>query len=94
MTELNSATHNGRRVLQRVEPEQTIARLYLEVRKLHERIQTVLDQYVQADCARCNIPEGVLRGMRLAPFNHRNCLCAWLKDEHENIAPIPAPPAE
>jgi hypothetical protein len=94
MTDLNGATHGGRRVLKRVEPQQTIARLYIQVRRLHEEIQALLDQFAASDCKRCNIPEGVLRGMRLAPFNNRNCLCAWLKDEHENIAPIPAPPAE
>jgi hypothetical protein len=78
-------SHNGRRVLKRVEPQQTIGQLHTKIRALQEEIQTLLDSLVEADRAQCGggIPAAVIRGMRLAPYHNRACLCAWLKDEHE-----------
>jgi hypothetical protein len=85
MTETEAAAHNGRRVLKTVEPMQTIERLNTKIRQLHEEIQTLLDSLVEADRQQCssNIPAGVLRGLRLTPYHNRTCLCAWLKDQHE-----------
>jgi hypothetical protein len=75
--------HNGRRVLKRVEPQLTIGQLHTKIRALHEEIQTLLDGLVEADRKQCGIPPAVIRGLRLNPYYHRPCLCAWLKDEHE-----------
>lgn len=77
--------YKGHRVLRQTEPMETIGQLYTKVRALQEEVQTLLDCLVEADRAQCggNLPAAVIRGMRLAPYHNRACLCSWLKDEHE-----------
>jgi hypothetical protein len=80
-----SAPFNGRRVLKRVESQPTIGQLCTKVRALHEEMQTLLDELVEADRKQCggSIPPAVIRGWRLSLYCHRPCLCAWVKDEYE-----------
>ena len=77
--------HNGRRVLRRVEPRVALGRVLTKVRALQEEIHTLLDEIVEIDRKQCGstIPSAVIRGLRLNPYCHRPCMCAWLKDEFE-----------
>jgi hypothetical protein len=80
---LMTGTHKGARMLKATEPEATIVALARRAERLCEDINTFLDALVRQDKEQCpNLPEQMIRNMRLAPFFHRTCLCAWLKGEH------------
>jgi hypothetical protein len=82
MTEMVDATHKGRRVLETVEPMQTIAALAKRAEELQTEINKVLDAFVAVDCRHCpGIPPGSLKNMRITRHLYGFCPCSWVRNE-------------
>ena len=82
MTELTDATFKGKRVLNRVEPTQTIQALAKRAEALQRDIAAALNLLIEEDRESCpGVPGPVLKGLRTARFCHGYCPCSWVKDE-------------